>query len=74
MHGITPTTIFSTIKDMWLKTKNVDYSSLDKQTLDIKLKRLELEMDIASANLEFEKAAELRDMIIEIKRWGKKKR
>ena len=73
-NGITPTTIFSTIKDMGLKTKNVDYSQLDKQTLDIKLKRLELEMDIASANLEFEKAAELRDMIIEIKRWGKKKR
>ncbi|NDK09122.1 hypothetical protein EOM39_07855, partial [Candidatus Gracilibacteria bacterium] len=73
-NGITPTTIFSTIKDMGLKTKNVDYSQLDKQTLDIKLKRLELEMDIASANLEFEKAAELRDMIIEIKRGGKKKR
>jgi excinuclease UvrABC nuclease subunit len=28
---------------------------------------LELEMDIASANLDFEKAAELRDMILELK-------
>ncbi|MDR2640460.1 MAG: UvrB/UvrC motif-containing protein [Candidatus Peribacteria bacterium] len=31
------------------------------------MKRLELEMDIASANLDFEKAAELRDMILELK-------
>jgi excinuclease UvrABC nuclease subunit len=29
-------------------------------------------MDIASANLEFEKAAEIRDMIIELRR-GKRK-
>jgi len=46
---------------------------LDKQTLAKELKRLELEMDIASANLEFEKAAEIRDVIIEMRR-GKKKR
>ncbi len=72
-NGITPTTIFSTIKDMGLKTKKVDYAILDKQWIEKQLKRLELEMDIASANLEFEKAAEIRDMIIEIRR-GKKKR
>ncbi len=72
-NGITPTTIFSTIKDMWLKTKKVDYSILDKQTLEKQLKRLELEMDIASANLDFEKAAELRDTIIEIRRGKRKK-
>ena len=72
-NGITPTTIFSTIKDMWLKTKNVDYAILDKQTLEKQLKRLELEMDIASANLEFEKAAEIRDVIIEIRRGKRKK-
>lgn len=72
-HGITPTTIFSTIKDMWLKTKNVDYANLDKQTLAKELKRLELEMDIASANLDFEKAAEIRDVIIEMRRGKRKK-
>jgi len=72
-NGITPTTIFSTIKDMGLKTKNVDYAILDKQTLEKQLKRLELEMDIASANLDFEKAAELRDVIIELRRGKKKK-
>ena len=72
-HGVTPTTIFSTIKDMWINTKKADYANLDKQTLAKELKRLELEMDIASANLEFEKAAEIRDVIIEMRR-GKKKR
>lgn len=72
-NNITPTTIFSTIKDMGLKTKKVDYAILDKQTLEKELKRLELEMDIASANLDFEKAAEIRDTIIELRR-GKKKR
>lgn len=72
-NGITPTTIFSTIKDMWIKTKKVDYAILDKQSLEKELKRLELEMDIASANLDFEKAAEIRDVIIEMRR-GKKKR
>ncbi|MFA5916895.1 MAG: excinuclease ABC subunit UvrB [Candidatus Gracilibacteria bacterium] len=72
-NNITPTTIFSTIKDMGLKTKNMDYAILDKQTLEKQLKRLELEMDIASANLEFEKAAEIRDVIIELRRGKKKK-
>jgi len=32
------------------------------------LARLELEMDIAAANMEYEKAADLRDEIIEIKK------
>ncbi len=72
IHGITPTTIFSTIKDMWVKNKKHDYSLLDKQSIEKELKKLELEMDIASANLDFEKAADLRDMIIELRR-GKKK-
>jgi excinuclease UvrABC nuclease subunit len=33
---------------------------------DAYIRRLELEMDIASAALDFEKAAELRDRIIEV--------
>jgi excinuclease UvrABC helicase subunit UvrB len=28
-------------------------------------------MDIAAANMEYEKAAELRDILIEIKKWKK---
>lgn len=58
---------------MGIKTKKVDYSIIDKQTLEKELKKLELEMDIASANLEFEKAADIRDVIIEMRRGKKKK-
>jgi excinuclease UvrABC helicase subunit UvrB len=36
--------------------------------IEKEIKRLELEMDIAATNLEFEKAAELRDMILEMKK------
>jgi excinuclease UvrABC nuclease subunit len=35
---------------------------------------LELEMDIAAANMEYEKAAELRDAIIDIKKGKKNQR
>jgi excinuclease UvrABC helicase subunit UvrB len=41
---------------------------LDKKSVLKEIKKLELEMDIASANLDFEKAAELRDMILELKK------
>lgn len=71
-HWITPKTVYSAIKDMWIKTKNKDHAILDKKSAEKELKRLELEMDIASANMEYEKAAELRDEILEIKA-GKRK-
>lgn len=71
-HNITPTTILSNIKDIWVKSKKRDIDKSDKKTLNRELKRLELEMDIAAANLDFEKAAELRDILIEIKRSMKK--
>lgn len=72
LHNITPTTIFSNIKDTIAKSKTKDIDKSSKKTLDRELKRLELEMDIAATNLDFEKAAELRDLIIEIKRDLKK--
>ena len=70
-HGITPTTVISSIKDSSLKGKKKDYSLLEGESWEAKLKRLELEMDVAAANLDFEKAAELRDAVIELKREGK---
>ena len=70
-HWITATTIFSSIKEIWIKNKKRDYSILDKKSAEKELSRLELEMDIAAANMEYEKAAELRDQIIDIKRWKK---
>ena len=72
-NGITPKTVYSEIKDMWLKSNKTkrDYSLLEKKDISKEIARLELEMDIAAANMEYEKAAELRDAIIDIKK-GKK--
>jgi len=69
-NHIIPETVFSSIKDIWVKSNKIkkDYSVLDKKTLASELTRLELEMDIAAANTDYEKAAELRDMIIELKK------
>ncbi len=67
-NGIVPKTVFSAIKDSSLKGKKKDYSLLEGESLEAKLKRLELEMDVAAANLDFEKAADLRDAVIELKR------
>ena len=73
-NGITPTTVFSEIKDMWLKSNKTkrDYSALDKKSVEREIARLELEMDIAAANMEYEKAAELRDAIVDLKKPRKK--
>ena len=69
-HNITPKTIFSSIKDIWVQSasKKRDYSDLDKKSVIKEIKKLELEMDIAAANLDFEKAAELRDKILYLKK------
>ena len=69
-HNITPKTVFSDIKDMWLKSSKTkrEFSDIDKKTYTKQLAKLELEMDIAAANMEYEKAAELRDMIIDLKK------
>ena len=75
-NWITPKTVYSEIKDMWLKSNKTkrDYSMLDRASVEKELAKLELEMDIASANMEFEKAAELRDLILDLKKWKKNKR
>jgi excinuclease ABC subunit B len=66
-HGITPTTIISSIKDLWFKDKKEVIEKIPKGVdRDAYIRRLELEMDIAAANLDFEKAAELRDIILEL--------
>ncbi len=74
-HGITPTSVAKAV-DEGLRAiipKKAD----DKPKLDLKkipkdeyaslIKDLSAQMDLASANLEFEKAAELRDIIAEIR-------
>ena len=72
-NKIKPETIFSSIKDMWMTSnkKKRDYSDLNRKWILKELSRLELEMDIAAGNMEYEKAAELRDEILYLKK-GKK--
>lgn len=71
-HWITPTTVFSEIKEIGIKTKKKDYALISEKDLEKELKRLEFEMWVASANMEYEKAAELRDEIIDLRRGLKK--
>lgn len=73
-HGITPTTVISSIKEVSIpskKTEIFDGGNMTRENLKTYIKRLELEMDIAAANLDFEKAAELRDELIKIKKTSK---
>jgi|TARA_Y100001960_G_C14599137_1_gene789737 excinuclease UvrABC helicase subunit UvrB len=55
-----------------MKTKNKDYAVLDKKSVEKEIAKLELELDIAAANMEYEKAAEIRDELLELKS-GKRK-
>jgi excinuclease ABC subunit B len=75
-HGITPTSIAKEIgeglraiipvKDSDKKPK-LDLKKIPKDEYGSLIRDLSAQMDLASANLEFEKAAELRDTIAEIK-------
>ncbi len=75
-HGIVPKTIVSKIKDIGMTKSDVPDSerrSKSKKKLSSNDKRdmiakLELEMDMYAINLEFEKAAIIRDQIEELKK------
>ena len=71
MKKIKPKTVFSSIKGVTVNRKKKDYALATWKSAEKEIARLELEMDIAAANIEYEKAAELRDAIIDIKK-GKK--
>lgn len=66
-HGITPKTIISSIKDLGFESresknkKATELTTMPKKELNRRKAKLELEMDLYAANLEFEKAAEARD-------------
>lgn len=73
-HGITPTSIKKLIAERMSKEesatdkkKHIDLRKIPKDEYGNLIKDLERQMHLASANLEFEKAAELRDVIAEIK-------
>lgn len=75
--GIAPQTVYSSIKDIGIpsKKKKLEISG-DPKSLQKEIARLELEMDIAAANMNYEEAAEIRDQILELKgeTFKKKKR
>jgi excinuclease ABC subunit B len=69
-HGITPKSIEKAIRDiadesrkMELRRPKHDHQKIPKDERKRLLEELELQMDLASQNLEFEKAADLRDEI-----------
>lgn len=72
-HGITPAGIKRAITEGYLphsekeETPKIDLRKIPKDEYKHLVKDLKSQMDLAAANLEFEKAAELRDLIEEIK-------
>lgn len=76
-HGITPKSIKRAVADMLpratkeeapvSKRLKIDLKKIPKEEYDYMIRDLTSQMDLASANLEFEKAAELRDLIAEVK-------
>jgi excinuclease ABC subunit B len=73
-HGITPTGINKSIEKGMrpdlpeeAKTAKLNLKKIPKDEFNSLIKDLSAQMDLASANLEFEKAAELRDIINDIK-------
>jgi len=72
-HGITPRSIVREVGEGYLPrdTKQdvpkIDLKKIPKEEYKHMVRDLTAQMDLAAANLEFEKAAELRDLISEIK-------
>lgn len=70
-HGIVPQTIIKEVKDLTMGRKgevtvgerHIDVKKVPKEEMKRLITDLEAQMDLASQNLEFEKAAELRDEI-----------
>lgn len=82
-HGITPTGIIKAIKESRLAGKKneeeklqpgTDLSRMTKQEIAYLIEELKDQMDLSSRNLDFEKAAEIRDRIAQIRQKGKMKR
>ncbi|MCA9373538.1 excinuclease ABC subunit UvrB [Candidatus Peregrinibacteria bacterium] len=75
-HGITPKTILKDVKDIGMGRKegevvigerHIEISKVPKDEQKRLLEELEAQMDLAAQNMEFEKAAELRDEIEELR-------
>lgn len=72
-HGIIPKTIKKDIRDIIESVKSVEPTAVENPVdLQIMIENLHDEMILAAENLEFEKAAELRDRINHLKEMNKK--
>jgi excinuclease ABC subunit B len=80
-HNITPKSIKKKIKDLWLKGQSkkekagklpFDLKKVSDEEIPVLIKELENKMELAARNLEFEKAAEIRDQISVIRKKVKK--
>ncbi|MBU2229342.1 excinuclease ABC subunit UvrB [Patescibacteria group bacterium] len=79
-HEITPQSIIKSIKAERLsgaklkeeKSKEFDAGAVPKEELSYMISSLQSQMDLAAKNLEFEKAATLRDQVMELKKIQKK--
>jgi excinuclease ABC subunit B len=74
-HGITPTGIKRAVEEGMrpempadAKQKKLDLKKIPKDEYKSLMKELTAQMEMASANLQFEQAAELRDMVNDIKK------
>ena len=68
-----PKTVYSSIKDVAVSNKKAKAKKMDKKTIKSEIARLQLEMDIAATNMEYEKAAEIRDQLLELKKPKKRR-
>ncbi len=84
-HGITPQTIIKQIKETRLAGKKaeeernkelseIDVTKMSRQDLAYLIEELRDQMDMASKNLDFEKAASIRDQITAIRNKTRRKR
>jgi len=67
-HGIVPKTINKAVRDIIEATHSVVETEAPAESADVLIARLAAEMSIAAENLEFEKAAMLRDRIRQLQR------
>ena len=77
-HGIVPKTIIKKVHDIIKATISVeekkqmgldkDPESMSKEELQKVINKMQKEMRQAAANLQFERAAELRDEVVELKK------
>ena len=77
-HGITPTTIRKKVRDLIAISKDIakteekfekDPESMSREELQKVIQETEKQMKKAAADLNFEAAAQLRDQMIELKRY-----